>query len=169
MMSTRAEWWRARAGELTCDAIRPSKDRAATLAVDRSHSLMLSDGLAQLCSSARHAVHTLLEHLRVMLPDLENLRAVSHGPQIFRGAASYARERSVYRKSDLRRIATHSQIPASYIWTYSFSRPVTRELQARNRWQGFGKQKNMVGMKRPKKQKAESEMGGVMGDLTLGP
>ena len=71
MMSTRAEWWRARAGEITCDAICPSKDRAATLAVDRSHSLMLSDGLAQLCSSARHAVHTLLEHLRVARSDLE--------------------------------------------------------------------------------------------------
>ena len=101
MMSTRAEWWRARAGELTCDAIRPSKDRAATLAVDRSHSLMLSDGLAQLCSSARHAVHTLLEHLRVMLPDLENTSGTDARAGIFqvRHAVSYAGEHSVYTAS----------------------------------------------------------------------
>ena len=115
IISTRAEWWRARAGELACDAICPSKDRAATLAVDRSRSLILSGGLAQPCSSARLVVHALLEHLRLLPAELENLRHARSVPQIFlvRGAASDAREHSMYRKTDLEHSARKLQISAT--------------------------------------------------------
>ena len=80
---------------------------------------MLSGSLAQPCSLARLAVHTLLARFRLLLPDLEKTSGTDALAGLFqvRHAVSYAGERSVYRKSDLRRIASHSQIPASYIWT----------------------------------------------------
>ena len=59
---------RAGAGELTFGAASIARHIAATLAEEGSRSLMLSDGLAQLCSSARLAVRTLLEHLRLLGP-----------------------------------------------------------------------------------------------------
>ena len=82
---------------------------------------MLSGSLAQPCSLARLAVHALLEHLRLLPADLENLRHARSVPQIFRvrGAASDAREHIMYRKTDLTHNARKRQISASYAWTYS--------------------------------------------------
>ena len=76
---------------------------------------LLSGSLAQPCSLARLAVHALLEHLRLLPADLENLRHTRSVPQIFRvrGAASDAREHSVYHKTDLTHSARKRQISAT--------------------------------------------------------
>ena len=76
---------------------------------------MLSAGLAQPCSLARHTVRTLLDAFRLLLPDLENLRHACARTQIFqvRRAASDAREHSVYHKTDLSIYARKPQISAA--------------------------------------------------------
>ena len=76
---------------------------------------MLSGSLAQPCSLARLAVAALLERFRLLLPDLEKTSGTDARAGIFqvRHAVSDTGERSVYRKSDLRRIASHSQISAT--------------------------------------------------------
>ena len=91
------------AAELTFETICTTSRNAATLADNGSRILMLSDGLAQICSLARLAVPALLALLRALLRDLENLSGAPPGAQIFqvRRAASDAREHSVYRKTDL--------------------------------------------------------------------
>ena len=83
--------------------------------------MVLSGSLAQPCALARLTVHALLARFRLLLPDLEKTSGTDPLAGLFqvRHAASHAGERSVYRKSDLRRNASHYQIPASYIWTYS--------------------------------------------------
>ena len=83
---------------------------------------MLSGSLAQPCSLARLAAHALLEHLRLLPADLENLRHARSVPQIFRvrGAASDAREHSMYRKTVLTRIEGKRQHPVSLGWTWPF-------------------------------------------------
>ena len=76
---------------------------------------MLSGSLAQPCSLARLAVPALLERFRLLLPDLEKTSGTDPLAGLFqvRHAVSDAGERSVFRKSDLRRIDTHSQISAT--------------------------------------------------------
>ena len=80
---------------------------------------MLSGGLAQPCSSARLTVHAVLACVRRCSADLKNLRHARSVPQIFRvrGAASDAREHSMYRKSVLTHSATMRQHPATYVGT----------------------------------------------------
>ena len=76
---------------------------------------MLSGSLAQPRSLARLEERTLLEHLRLLPADLENLRHAPSVPQIFRvrGAASDAREQRVFRKTDLEHSARKLQISAA--------------------------------------------------------
>ena len=76
---------------------------------------MLSGGLAQLCSAARLAERSLLARFRLLLPDLENPSGTDARAGVFqvRHAVSDASESSVFRKSDLRRNASHSQISAT--------------------------------------------------------
>ena len=76
---------------------------------------MLSGSLAQPCALARLTVHALLARFRLLLPDLEKTSGTDARAGIFqvRHAVSDAGERSVFRKSDLRRIDTHSQISAT--------------------------------------------------------
>ena len=107
------------AAELTFETICTTSRNAATLADNGSRSLMLSDGLAQICSLARHAVPALLALLRALLRDLENLSGAPPGAQIFqvRRAASDAREHSVYRKTVLTRIEQKRQHRTTYGWT----------------------------------------------------
>ena len=87
---------------------------------------MLSGSFAQPCSSARLTVHALLVAFRLLMSDLENLRHAPSVPQIFRvrGAASDAREHSVYRKTVLTRIEEKRQHLATYGWT----RPTTMSM-----------------------------------------
>ena len=79
---------------------------------------MLSGSFAQPCSSARLTVHALLVAFRLLMSDLENLWHAPSVPQIFRvrGAASDAREHSVYRKTVLTRIEEKRQHLATYGW-----------------------------------------------------
>ena len=76
---------------------------------------MLSGSLAQPCALARLTVHALLARFRLLLPDLEKTSGTDALAGLFkvRHAVSYAGERSVFRKSDLRRNASHSQISAT--------------------------------------------------------
>ena len=62
---------------------------------------MLSAGLAQPCSLARLAVHALLEQLRLLPADLENLRASTSVPQIYQvqQQESKGHEQGTYRMS----------------------------------------------------------------------
>ena len=73
---------------------------------------MLSDGLAQLCSSAQLAERSLLARFRLLLPDLAKTSGNDARAGFFqvRHAVSDAGERSVFRKSDLTRNATIRQI-----------------------------------------------------------
>ena len=125
VMCRKAEGRRTMAAELTFEAICTTSRNAATLADNGSRSLMLSDGLAQICALARHAVPALLALLRALLRDLENLSGAPPGAQIFqvRRAASDAREHSVYRKTVLTRIEQKRQHRTTYGWT----RPRTSE------------------------------------------
>ena len=110
---------RQREGGRWRQTICTTSRNAATLADNGSRSLMLSDGLAQICSLARHAVPALLALLRALLRDLENLSGAPPGAQIFqvRRAASDAREHSVYRKTVLTRIEQKRQHRTTYGWT----------------------------------------------------
>ena len=112
---------RAGAGELTFGAASIARHIAATLAEEGLRSLVLSGGLAELCSPARLAVRTLLARFRLLLPDLEKTSGTDPLAGLFqvRHAASHAGERSVYRKSDLTAFARNDQISATYIWTQS--------------------------------------------------
>ena len=104
-----------RAGELTVDAATTDRHTAAALAEDGPRRLMLSSSLAPSCTCARLAEHALLARFRLLLPDLEKTSGTDALAGIFqvRHAVSDADERSVYRKSDLRRNASHSQISAT--------------------------------------------------------
>ena len=90
---------RAGAGVLTFGAASIARRIAATLAEEGLRSLMLSAGLAQLCSPARLAVRTLLDAFRLLLPDVENLSGNDARAQIFkvRQQDSKGIEHSVYR------------------------------------------------------------------------
>ena len=80
---------------------------------------MLSGSLAQPCSLARLAVPALLERFRLLLPDLEKTSGTDALAVLFkvRQQESKAGEQGMYRKSDLRRNASHSQIYVTYAWT----------------------------------------------------
>ena len=105
-MSQSEEGWRARAGELTCDATNPSKDSAATLADEGSRSLTLSGSSAQLSSSRRLTTPRLLERFRLLLLGLKwySDRNAAVVPFQVRGAESDAGESTRGRKTFLTRI-----------------------------------------------------------------
>ena len=76
---------------------------------------MLSGSLAQPCALARLAVHALLARFRLLLPDLEKTSGTDALAGLFkvRQQESKAGEQGMYRKTDLRRNASRSQIPAT--------------------------------------------------------
>ena len=82
---------------------------------------MLSGSLAQPCALARLTVHALLEHLRLLPADLENLRHACARAQIFqvRQQDSKGIEHSMYRKTVLTHFEEKRQHLATYGWTYS--------------------------------------------------
>ena len=110
-MSTRAEGWRASAGELTFDAICTASCNTAAFGVNQSRSLKYAGRLAQLSSLRRHATPRLLERFRLLLLELKwySDRSAAAVPFQVRGAESDARERTRGRKTFLTRIEEKRQ------------------------------------------------------------